>query len=458
MGIKGESRRKCDFNFLQSYPRESIMTLSGALQSGVSSLNASSARLQKTSENIANSSTIGYKRGFADFVTNSQTADGAFAPSAVRTVARATLDAQGGLLQTSRPTDLAIVGDGYFIVGRSPSRRDEKNFALTRAGSFTTTAEGFLRNSAGNFLFGYRLDDTGKLSSVDQGSFRDLKAINIREAEVSAQATTSLVLAGNLPADSTGSVSIGQPFLSSTEIYTPLGAAARLTFQWSPSTTPSQWTLTIKDPAGQPLGSVDLDFYDSGPLAGSVAGYSNIVDLGTAPAGLSFDPATGQATLSIDNGMAPQTIILSLGGSGDASGITQFAGDFTIRERSKNGSIAGILQSVEIGSDGMLFGLYDTGLRRAIYQIPLADVPNRNAMLVADGATYLPTKASGSVALSLPNSSAVGVLQSGYLERSTVDLAEELIGLIETQRSYASSAKIITGVDSMLEETTGLKR
>lgn len=434
------------------------MTLSGALQSGVSSLNANSARLQRTSENIANSSTIGYKRGFADFVTNSQTAGGAFAPSAVRTVARATLDAQGGLLQTSRPTDLAIVGDGYFVVGRSPIRKDEKNFALTRVGSFSANSDGFLRNSAGNFLFGYRLDGAGSLSSIDQGSFRDLEAINIREAEVSAQPTTRLTLTGNLPADATGSGSTTQPFLSSTEIYTPLGAAARLTFQWQPSITPSQWTLTVNDPAGQPLGSVDLDFHDSGPLAGSVAGYSNFVDLGTAPAGLSFDPVTGRATLTLDNGTAPQTITLNLGAPDDATGLTQFAGDYTIRERDKNGSIAGILQGAEIGSDGIVFGLYDTGLRRPIYQIPLADVPNTNAMLIADGATYLPTKASGAVALALPNSSAVGVLQSGYLERSTVDLAEELIGLIETQRSYASSAKIITGIDSMLEETTGLKR
>lgn len=434
------------------------MTLSGALQSGVSSLNANSVRLQKTSENIANSSTIGYKRGFADLVTNSRTADGAFAPSAVRALTRATLDAQGGLLQTSRPTDLAIVGDGFFVVGRSPSRNDEKNFALTRVGSFSATADGFLRNSAGNFLFGYRLDDIGKLSSVDQGSFRDLKAINTREAEVSAQPTTRLTLTGNLPADATGPGSTVQPFLASTEIYTPLGAAARLTFQWSPSATPSQWTLTINDPAGQPLGSVDLDFHDSGPLAGSVAGYSNIVDLGTAPAGLSVDPATGQATLNLDNGTGPQTIILSLGNPGDASGLSQFAGDYTIRERDKDGSTAGLLQSVDVSSDGIVFGLYDTGLRRAIYQIPLADVPNKNAMLVADGATYLPTKASGAVSLSLPNSSATGAIQSGYLERSTVDLAEELISLIETQRSYASSAKIITGVDSMLEETTGLKR
>lgn len=434
------------------------MTLSGALQSGVSSLGANSVRLQKTSENIANSSTVGYKRGFADLITNSRTADGASAPSNVRTIARSDLDAQGGLMQTTRRTDFAIVGDGYFVVGRSPSRRDEKNFALTRVGSFVPTSDGFLRNSAGNYLFGYRLDDAGRLSSVDQGSFRDLEAVNVKKAEVFAQATTRLSLSGNLPAGATGPTTTAASFRSSSEIYTALGFDARLTFEWQPSATPSQWTLTVYDPASVPLGSVDISFHDSGRQAGSVASYSNVVNLGAAPAGFTFDLVTGEAQLTLANGTVPQVINLSLGSPGSSAGITQFAGDYTIREASKDGSVAGALQNVEITTDGIVFGLYDNGLRRAIYQIPLAIVPNTNAMQIADGASYLPTKASGTVTLALPNTSTVGTLQSGYLERSTVDIAEELIELIETQRSFSSSAKIITSVDGMLEETTQLKR
>lgn len=435
------------------------MSLSNSLQTGVSGLGANSRRIGKISDNIANASTVGYKRSFADFVTTAASArngTGAASSASVRAETSSTIDKQGSLQMTGVSTDLAIVGDGFFVVGADVSRSDALNFSLTRAGSFRKTADGFLRNSAGVFLYGFPCNEQGQLGVVDRNSFGDLRPINIEQIKTIGSATSQLSLGGNLPAQEGGTAN-STPFASSFEFYDALGGAGRLSVSWTPGASESEWQFSVSLADGTALGACEVRFHDSGPLAGTPQSWFNASDLAAPPAAFSFDPASGTAILTLDNGTVPQEIAVSLGAPGSSSGITQFAGDYRVMKTGGDGAESGNLAAVEFGADGVVFGIFDNGQKRAVYYLPLAVVPNPNGLRQSDGNTYALTRSSGSLQLQQANGTA-GSIAAGALERSNVDLAQELTEMIETQRSYTSNAKLITAVDEMLEETTRIVR
>lgn len=440
------------------------MSIFSAMQSGVSGLFANAQKVSKISDNIANSNTVGYKRTFTDFVTSTAATTtisaGASIPSGVRTVVKSEIGTQGNIMNTGVATDLSITGDGFFVVGLSANETNPSNFSLTRAGSFRPNENGFLVNSAGLYLHGFKYDNNGDLGLLDRNGFGNLKSVNIKEVEMIGDGTTFMTFNGNLPAQETGPGSVGTPFQSSAEYFSPLGESQRVVFDWVPTAVDDNWELTIANEAGDVFGSVGVNFHNSGSLAGSPNLWT--LDTTTAtlppPNGIALDPATGIVTLTIDNGTVPQTLDIELGAPGEFTGITQFAGDYTTQQIDKNGSAAGNLASVEITEEGIVFGVFSNGARKALYQVPLGVVTNSNGLSPSDGNTYKLTQYSGSFRLIDSNNGFSGKINSGTLERSNVDIAEELTNLIETQRAYSSNAKIITTADEMLEETTRIKR
>lgn len=438
------------------------MSIYSAMQSGVSGLFANAEKVSKISDNIANSNTVGYKRSFADFVTSrassSINSSNMSAPAGVKSVVKTNISTQGNILTTGVATDISITGEGFFTVARNPNETDSSGFSLTRAGSFRPDEDGNLVNSAGKYLHGFKYDNQGNLGVLDRTSFNTLKAVNIKEVEMIGDGTTFMTFNGNLPAQETGSATTGVPFQSSAEYFSPLGTSERLIFDWTPTTTDNTWTASVSDSAGNNFGTADVTFHDSGANAGSPQTWFNITNNATAPNAFALDPTTGQATVTIDNGAAPQEINVNLGSPGDFTGITQFSGDYTTQQIDKNGAAAGKLASVEISDDGTVYGLFNNGAKRALYQVPLATLTNPNGLTPRDGNTFGVTKDAGSFRLVDSNSGFAGKINNGTLERSNVDIAEELTSLIETQRAYSSNAKIITTSDEMLEETTRIKR
>jgi flagellar hook protein FlgE len=285
-----------------------------------------------------------------------------------------------------------------------------------------------------------------------------MKPINVKSVTTDSQATTAVSIKGNLPSQVTGQATPGSPYISTSDYFTPLGDRERLTYQWQPTSTPNQYDLTILGDNGSPIGSASVTFSDSGPNAGRPLSYTNIVDLSTAPASFGINPATGVATLTINNGTTPQVLTLSMGAPNTLEGITQFAGDYTPQEVTRNGSSASELARTEIGEDGFVRGIFTNGETRILFQIPIADVRNPNGLLTKDGNAYALSNKSGAFSLSDAGVSGKGEVLSNTLEMSNVDLALELTDLIQAQRSYSSSAKIITTADEMLDETTRLKR
>jgi flagellar hook protein FlgE len=434
------------------------MSISSALQTGVSGLFANSIAVGRISENIANANTDGYKRRFASMVTTTASSGNGDTPSGVSAVESSDITLGGTLTATSSSTDMAVNGAGFFIVSTQPNDPVESHYFLTRAGSFRPDANGNLVNAAGYYLAGYQYQPGGSLGAVDRSGFSGMSTVNIQNATIPPAATTTIGVQGNLPSQETGLATPGAPFTSSTNFYNALGGSSRMQFSWQPTSTPNAWTVTMSDDGGTTYGSVTIAFNDSGANPGSPAGYSNVVSSAPAPAGFAFDTATGTATLTIANGTTPQTIQVSLGAPGSAAGMTQFAGDFTPQVFNEDGSAVANLNSVQVDSSGNLVGVFDNGTNRNLYQIPLGRVTNPDGLSPVDGNAYRLSRESGDYSNFEAGTGAVGTIAQRSLESSNVDIAQELSDLIRVQRAYSTDAKIVTTMDQMLDETTQMKR
>ncbi|APX89211.1 flagellar hook protein [Brevirhabdus pacifica] len=434
------------------------MSISAALQTGVSALLANSTKVGNISDNIANANTDGYRRTFSQMVTTTAGGTGGNYSTGVRTAFGADITSDGTLRATGRQNDLAINGPGFFVVSKNPNETLQSNFMLTRAGSFVPDEKGNLRNAAGLYLAGFPYDMNGDLGSVDRNSYVDLKTVNVAEVSITGSPTTTIGVSGNLPSQETGVATPGGAFLSSAEFYSPLGAASRMQFSWQPSATANQWQLTVSDDQGLDFGQVTAEFHDSGALAGAPLAYSGATSLAPAPAGFAFDPATGMATVTINNGTTPQVIEVNLGAPDTFDGMTQFSGDYSPLDVDSDGSLASRMVRTEYNDRGDIFGVFDNGDRRPLFNTPLAVLTNPNAMQALDGNAYRATQSSGPVSLGTAGEGGTGGITPGTLETSNVEITEELTDLIKTQRAYSSSAKIVTTVDEMLDETMRLKR
>lgn len=433
------------------------MGISTAMQTGVAGLSANSAKVGKISENIANANTVGYKRNFADLVTTQ--AGGGNSAAGVRAVDRMEVSRGGTPITTNSLTDLSIAGDGFFIVSKNPNDPVEANYFLSRAGSFTPDENGNLKNSAGYFLAGYPYQPDGNIGAIDRNGFGDLNTVALGDIELQAEPTTRMAVTGNLPEQETGVAAPGAPFISSKSIFNPLGGIERMQLSWQPTATANQWTLTVSDGAGVDYGSVDVEFADSGPNAGAPSAFTNDTNLATAPADFSFVAATGTATLTLDNGTFGQQVFdMTLGAPGTFDGVTQFNGDFTPQKFDIDGSgVAGIART-EIDDNGDVIGVFDNGVRRSLFQIPVGRVINPDGLIAEDGNVYRLSREAGEFQIFDAGVGDTGTVQANSLEGSNVDIATELTDLIATQRAYSSNAKIVTTADEMLAETMQIKR
>ncbi len=435
------------------------MSLYGALFTGVSGLSANGSALSVISNNIANVNTTGYKTSEAEFSTilASSTEAGSFAAGGVRGTAEQLISRQG-LLQTSESaTDLALSGSGFFVVTEGPeSNADKTDLLYTRAGSFTQDANGFLRNSAGYYLQGWRLDDAGALPA----NRNTIQPINLNQLTGTASATTQVDLRANLQASETavagyvaGQINSGAVtphFERTLEAFDTQGGAQpiRLAFVKTASNTWSYEAIYDGDAANiggavnNPVATGTITFDGDGTLLTPATG--------TAPITVPFDTAV--------TGLAPQTITLNFGTVGEPNGLTQFDSDSTLISSGVNGALFGGISGVTVDDNGVVTALFDNGVQRPVFQLPVAMFQNPNGLSGANGNAYIRTDESGDVTLLEANTGGAGAVAASALEASTVDLAEEFTKLITTQRAYSAASRIITTSDQMLEELIRIKR
>lgn len=429
------------------------MSILNAMQAGVSGLKANASAVSLIGENIANTATVGYKRSFAQMVTVSSGDSAGVNAKKGSSIAEA-----GTNLMTRSVTDLAIEGKGFFVVSKRPNDPSPANYMLTRAGSFTVDARGNLVNDAGYYLAGYAYKN-GSVGAVDRRSYGSLQTINLSDVELSAKASTTATISGNLPAGATGTGAAQGPFVSTVSYYTPLGAEKHLTLTWTPSTTTeNQWQLDVTDRAGTAYGQVTVDFHDSGASPAAPSAYTGTANPALVPPAAFSVDADGNMAITINNAAVPQTLTVSLGARGGYSGVTQFAGDYEPQKVTVDGSEVSSMNSTEIDEAGTVWVVFENGVRNPLYEVPVATVMNPDGLEAVTGNAYRLTFASGEVMLNVAGDLGAGNILSSTLENSNVDLAQEMTDLIMVQRAYSSNAKIVTTADELLQEANNLKR
>lgn len=446
------------------------MSISSALSAGVSGLAANSTRLANISDNIANSGTYGYKRvdtEFESMVINQGRGGGLYTAGGVRAATVRDVDQRGSLVTTSNALDIAITGRGMLPVISSSAvaagYSTPRDLTMTTTGSFKTDDQGYLRTNSGLVLMGWPANADGTVPAQPRDSATGLQPIRIDGSQTAADPTTRITLGVNLPANDAIGGATGDAREMNVEYFGNLGNSESMTFTFTPDvsgtagTRSNSWTMEVRDSAitDDPataadeslIGSYTLEFDDSTTTGGRLL---NV----TTNSGGAYDPATGMLTVPGANG--PMTV--ELGRYGDSQGITQLSTNFSSANVSKNGSPVGSLTALEIDENGYLRATYDTGFTRTLYQVPVVDVPNPNALIAMNNQTYKISPDSGPFYLWNSGDGPTGEIAGYAREASTTDVAAELTDLIQTQRAYTSNAKVIQTVDEMLQETANLKR
>ncbi|SCM69439.1 flagellar hook protein FlgE [Donghicola eburneus] len=431
------------------------MTISSSLNAGVAGLAANAGRLATISDNIANASTYGYKKAEADFHSMVVGGNGGqYSAGGVRFTTERRIGESGSLVTTANSTDLAVRGRGFLPVTQQSSIvNGNEEMLLSSTGSFRTDSEGYLTTGSGLVLLGWPALPDGTFPTYARDTADALEPVQINVNQLSGEPTTQVSLGVNLPASETDSDADGSTQELSIEYFDNLGTSQNLDIEFAPtipaSGSSNQWTMTIRDGAssGTSVGEYVLTFDDSRASGGTLASV-------TATSGGAYDSATGKLTVNVAGG----PIEFDIGALGSASGMTQLSDGFAPLAISKDGYEIGNVTSVEVDENGIVQALYDTGITRAIYKVPLVDLPNPDGLIAMDSQTYAPSPDSGSFFLWDAGDGPTGDIISYALEESNVDVAGELTDLIQTQRAYSSNAKIIQTVDEMLQETTNIKR
>jgi flagellar hook protein FlgE len=430
------------------------MSLYGALYTGVSGLAANSRAMATTSTNIANVNTVGFKTTKTEFSTLLATTSfpSSFSSGGVKAVSVPEITQQGNLLQTSSATDLAISGQGFFVVTDTPILNPSVSELLyTRSGAFQKDADGFLRNAGGYYLQGWALDANGNVPT----NANDMTLVNLGQITGTALPTTTAELHANLQstalpvAYAAGDMlagTVSPQFETAVEVYDTQGSARplRLTFVKTAANTWAYEVVYDGNPAdvggANPIAMGNLTFNTDGTIA--------------TPA----PPTVITIPFVAASGLAPQAIDFDFGTPGLADGFTQYDTTSTLYGSNINGSLFGGLSGIRVDEQGYVIALFSNGVERRMYKLPVATFLNADGLAPLNGNAYRATVESSGASFKPADVGGAGSISNLALEQSTVDIAREFSNMIVIQRAYSAASKIITTADEMLDELTRLKR
>ncbi|MBJ9186314.1 flagellar hook protein FlgE [Citrobacter koseri] len=382
-----------------------------------SGLNAITEQLNAISNNIANSGTVGFKSGRAEFSSlyaESQPL-GVGVSGVTQSITRG-----GNISTTGNALDLAISDSGFFMV-----RDSTGTTAYTRAGYFGTDSSGNLINNLGMYLQGYPVNANGE---IEVGTIGNL---TISSGSIPANATDSLDFTANLdaraaepetaPFNPKDSTSYNNTY--TTQVFDSLGREHTLN-QYFVKTGENTWQVHYyMDDVEIPDSSQAIEFTEQGVLKSPV-GLTNLTT-----------SISGAADLSID---------LSY------NGTSQYGSDFSVSKNNSSGYASGERTGQAIDEDGSVYATFSNGERMLQGQLVLANFANPNGLASKDGTTWVQTASSGAPLTGTPGTGLLGSVKSGALESSNVDLTSELVGLMTAQRNYQANTKVISTNDNMM--------
>ncbi|BCW95669.1 MAG: flagellar hook protein FlgE [Fimbriimonadales bacterium] len=421
-----------------------------AMLSGVASLKAHQTKMNVIGNNIANINTTGYKGSrvhFQDLMA--QTFRAASRPSnvlggvnpiqvglGVKVGAIDVQTLQGALEMTGRTTDLAIQGNGYFMLTNG------RDIHYTRDGAFGLDSSGFLvHRGTGWKVLGW-MADAGGLIDTNQA----INAASVLQFPVGSQAavrqTSTVQYTGNLNANAPAT----QTYAATVRVYDALGGAHDVTITFTNRQTP-------------PLGT---------PPTGAVSSWEWSAAIGSTPVGdfttgsntrLYFDgqgqligATSQQITITPTNGAPPFTVNL------DLSQVTSLAAESIVQPVYQDGFPPGTLQEFTIGIDGTIQGVFSNGLSRPMGRIALSLFANSAGLFRLGNNMWRVTDNSGLPQVGAPTTGGLGEINAGYLEQSNVDLGSEFADMIVTQRGFQANTRIVSVVDELLADVVNMKR
>jgi flagellar hook protein FlgE len=469
------------------------MALSSALFSGISGLTSLGNAMQIIGDNIANVNTVGFKGSsfaFQDLLSQSVATQSGSSQVGRGTAIGdiAAVFEQGSFESTGNTTDLAVGGDGFFVLKEAGTN----NLYYTRAGSFRFDKDGRLTNPGGYLVQGWALDANGE----DMGSIRDIVLDSFTSPpEQSTQVTVITNLNSNASSHTAGDLATAwdatipgfiddgaYEYQSTVKVYDSLGSTHDITIYYDAvDGSPGQWNYIVTCNPSEDARVGTGGTPHTGLLAGGTLQFNSssgtIQDLTMTR----YDGVGGSSAAEINShgyytfipeflGGIPMEIEFNIGtrdsnaGTGVPSWVnsslttTQFARSSTTTFQSANGYGAGDLQKIDVDVDGVLTGIYSNGQLMPLYRAALAKFTNTQGLHKAGGSLYRATRESGDAITNRPGTNGLGSIAPNSLEQSNVDIAAEFVKMITTQRGFQANSKIITVTDQMLQDLINLKR
>ena len=384
----------------------------------LSGINAANSDLNTTANNIANVDTVGFKESRAEFASLfaqtqqgvSQTAIG----NGVATSEIAQQFSQGNINSTSNNLDLALSGNGFFVVSNNGA------LAYTRNGAFQVDPNGYLVTASGERVQGYAPLSNGGFNT---GGLSDLQ---LTTAQVAPQATTTANLTLNLPSNATAPTTAFNPTDATTynnttslTVYDSLGAAHTAQLYFIKGAAANTWSAQLYVD-GQSVGTPQTLTYST--------------------AGTLTSPANGQVNFgpyAPSTGASPMNITFNFGTS------TQYGDTFGVNAIAQNGYTTGSLTGINISQSGVVQANFTNGQSKSLGQVALANFENPQGLAQTGNTQWLQTFASGSAVHGVAGGSGFGTIQSGALEQSNVNITAQLVNMITAQRDFQANAQMI---------------
>lgn len=406
-----------------------------SFRTALSGIAAATTDLAVTSNNIANVSTAGFKEGRAEFGdvyaasifgTSRNTAG-----SGVRVTGITQQFTQGSVEFTNRNLDIAISGGGFFTLN------DNGSTVYSRAGNFQLDRDGFVVNPTGARLQVFPPAGLGS-TSFETGRLRDLQLVTTDSAP---NATAAVTVASNLPANA--AVPVATPFdpsdtnsfnhSTSITVYDSLGVAHVQTLYYVKTANPNEWQLHNYIDGTAVGGAQTLQYDAQGALTTPATGFI------TLPA---YTPTSGAAPMNLEL---------------DLRSSTQFGERFAINDLRQDGFTTGRLIGIEVSQQGVVFARYTNGVANPLGQVAMSTFPNQQGLQNLGDNVFSQTFESGDVRRGAAGTSDYGLIQSGALESSNVELTEQLVNMIIAQRNFQANAQMIQTTDQIQQTVINLR-
>ena len=402
----------------------------------LSGMQANTTSISVVGDNLANLNTVGFKSSRASFQDIlGQSLVGSMGSKRMgQGVSLKSIDqlhTQGGLESTGRVTDLAIAGNGFFMVKDQAGGADQTMY--TRAGQFLLDQQGFLVTPSGMRLQGYTATE-GVMGTA-------LGDIELGGLTSPARGSSEIDVQVHLPADQDPEA---DPYTSEGQVYDSLGRshAVEITYTYDADGV-WNWTATSGEPAVEG---------DSPPEVGSgtISFDANGAIDGTATGTITLNPGTDASD--------PQDITINFGAAGEAGASTYGQGPFASKGFQSDGRVEGELESINIRDDGSIEGTFSNGTTEAVAQVALAVFDNVQGLQRQGGGLFAASPDSGQPTVGAAGTGPRGNILSNHLETSNVDMTREFVNLITAQRGFQAASRTITTADQLLAEAIQLKR